>query len=67
MSDEFDNWHEAPTVKDFRERAEQITGLDFEGAKPRDLTWKDWRNLVHFLETEVGDSADNSATEVDNK
>ena len=43
------------TIQDFRERVEQITGIDFEGGKPRDLTWNDWRNLVHFLETEVED------------
>lgn len=51
-----------PTTKDFRERVEQITGIDFEGSEPRFLTRKDWKNLVHFLETEV-DSADTSETE----
>ena len=52
-----------PTIEDFRERTEQITGIDFEGSEPRFLTWQDWKNLVHFLETEVGDSADTSETE----
>lgn len=52
-----------PTIEDFRERVEQITGIDFEGSEPRFLTWQDWKNLVHFLETGVGDSADNSETQ----
>ena len=52
-----------PTIEDFREQVEQITGIDFEGSEPRFLTWQDWKNPVHFLETEVGDSADNSGTE----
>jgi hypothetical protein len=59
---DIDSWRDAPTIQDYRERAEQITGIDFEGAKPRDLTWKDWKNLVHFLETEV-ENADTSETQ----
>lgn len=51
------------TTGEFRERVEQITGIDFEGAEPHNLRRKDWKNLVHFLETEVGDSADTSETE----
>lgn len=56
------HWTDAPTIEDYRDRVEQITGIDFEGAKPRDLTWKDWKNLVHFLETTV-ESPDNTETD----
>ena len=55
------------TTGELRERVEQITGIDFEGAEPHNLRRKDWKNLVHFLETEVGDSADTSETEGDTK
>jgi hypothetical protein len=55
--------NDAETAEDLRERVEQLTGIDFEAAQPYDMAWGDWKNLVHLLETEVGENADNSGTE----
>jgi len=39
-----------PTIKDFRAEVERITGIEFQGAKPRDLIWTDWKQLVAYLQ-----------------
>lgn len=51
-----------PTAADFREVVERETGIDFCSDSPFDMTRQDWKNLVHYLDTEP-ETADNSETE----
>ena len=51
-----------PTAADFRDVVAQETGIDFNSESPYDMTRQDWKNLAHYLKTEV-ETADTSETE----